>query len=84
MDPLLMQGDPGYDLARSLWTLVDRLPDQAAVLRYADLVVEAAGGDTQRSRAWLVVRTVDYWLWCAGAGLTEDPVRCARVIEALA
>ena len=83
VDPLLMRGDPGYDLARSLWTLVDRLPDRAAVRRYADVVVEAAGGSTQRSRGWLVVRTVDYWLWSLTAGLTEDPVRCARVIDAL-
>ena len=26
VDPLLMRGDPGYDLARSLWTLVDGCP----------------------------------------------------------
>ena len=84
VDPLLMRGDPGYDLARSVWTQVDRLPDPAAVRRFADLVVEAAGGDTQRSRAWLVVRTVEYWLWCVAAGLTEDPLRCARLIDALA
>jgi hypothetical protein len=44
------------------------------------------GGLTQaveRARDWVVWRTVDYWLWGLSAGLTEDPVRCARLVDAL-
>ena len=26
---------------------------------------------------------VDYWLWGADHGLTEDPKRCQRILEAL-
>ena len=33
---------------------------------------------------WTVVRAVDYWLWGLEHGLTEDPVRCARLVDALA
>jgi hypothetical protein len=78
-----MRGDPAYDLARAVWTTVDRLPDDVAVRRFADALVDATGLDRSRAGAWLVVRTVGYWLWCLEAGLTEDPVRCARVLAAL-
>jgi len=27
------------------------------------------------------VRCVDYWLWGLSVGLTEDPVRCQRIIN---
>ena len=29
------------------------------------------------------MRCVDYWLWGLSVGLTEDPVRCARIVERL-
>ena len=29
----------------------------------------------------MMVRLVDYWLWALGIGLTEDPRRCATLIE---
>lgn len=83
VDPLLMRGDPAYDLARAVWTTADRLPDDRAVRRFADVLVDATGLDRSRAGGWLVVRTAEYWRWCLGAGLTEDPVRCARVLAAL-
>jgi streptomycin 6-kinase len=82
VDPVLMRGDPAYDLARAVWTTVDRLPDDASVRRFADRLVRATGLDRSRARAWLRVRTVSYWLWAVEAGLTEDPLRCARVVAA--
>lgn len=83
VDPKLWWGDPAYDLARGVWTLVDRLPDAASVRDYAAALVRASGFDADRAWAWMLVRTVDYWLWCVEAGLTEDPLRCERVVEAL-
>ncbi len=82
VDPLLMRGDPTYDLARVVWTTVDRLGDADAILRFTDRLVGATGLDRSRAEAWLIVRTVAYWLWCLEAGLTDDPARCARVIAA--
>ena len=43
----------------------------------------ATGFDEDRTRAWLVVRTVDYLLWGLEHGLTQDPVRCLRLLDAL-
>ena len=48
-----------------------------------DLIVSVAGLDADLARAWSIVRSVDYWLWGLEAGLTIDPVRCARVLGAL-
>ncbi|MEO6510094.1 MAG: aminoglycoside phosphotransferase family protein [Nocardioides sp.] len=82
VDPLLMRGDPAYDLARAVWTTVDRLADARSVVEFSDRLVAATGLDRSRAEAWLRVRTVGYWLWCLEAGLTEDPVRCARLAAA--
>ena len=38
---------------------------------------------SDRARAWTIVQAVDYWLWGLGAGLTEDPRRCERLLATL-
>ena len=80
VDPVLYRGDIEFDLGRVLWTRLDEMTD---IVRYFDLVVAEAGLDRDRAYAWVIWRTVDYWLWGLSAGLTEDPVRCARLISSL-
>ncbi|GAA1113822.1 aminoglycoside phosphotransferase family protein [Kribbella jejuensis] len=80
VDPVLFRGDIEYDLGRVLWWDLDRMDD---IVRYFDLAVREAGLDRDRARDWVIWRTVDYWLYGLGVGLTEDPVRCARLISAL-
>lgn len=82
VDPLLFRGDLEYDLARILWTRVDEMADDTAIRGHFATVVEAAGLEEERARDWVVFRTVDYWLWGLGAGLTEDPGRCRRILDA--
>ncbi|MBA2468968.1 MAG: kinase [Chloroflexia bacterium] len=79
VDPVLLRGDIDYDLARILWSRLDEMPRDDDVLRHIDTLVREAGLDRARARSWIVYRTVDYWLWGLGYGLTEDPVRCARL-----
>lgn len=79
VDPLLYRGDIAFDLGRVLWT---RLDEMAEIVPYFDTAVHAAGLDRDRARDWVVWRTVDYWLWGLSVGLTEDPVRCARLVAA--
>jgi hypothetical protein len=31
----------------------------------------------------VLFRAVDYWLWGLAAGLTEDPLRCRRLVSVL-
>ncbi|MBP2354232.1 streptomycin 6-kinase [Kribbella aluminosa] len=80
VDPVLFRGDIEYDLGRVLWWDLDKMDD---IVRYFDLAVREADLDRDRARDWVLWRTVDYWLYGLGAGLTEDPVRCARLITAL-
>ncbi|WP_433788929.1 aminoglycoside phosphotransferase family protein [Actinoplanes sp. CA-252034] len=72
--------DVPVDVAmRVLGTMMRRLavPAPDHVLSTADAGIDRAhGGD------WVVFRAVDYWLWGQGAGLTEDPRRCARLVSA--
>jgi streptomycin 6-kinase len=83
VDPKLLRGDIEYDLARVLWTRLDEMATASDIVRQFDTVVAASGIDRDRARDWVIFRTVDYWLWGLGYGLTEDPVRCARLAAAL-
>ena len=79
VDPVLLRGDIEFDLARILWTRLDEMTD---IEDHFDTAVSEAELDRDRARDWVVFRTVDYWLWGLSVGLTEDPVRCARLIDA--
>jgi streptomycin 6-kinase len=79
VDPVLLRGDIEFDLARVLWTRLDEMPE---IVPHFDTVVHEAELDRDRARDWVIFRTVDYWLWGLNAGLTEDPVRCARLVDA--
>ncbi len=83
VDPVLLRGDIAYDLARVLWTRLDEMPDPTAITEHLDIVVDSAGLDRDRARDWVVFRAIDYWLWGLDAGLTEDPLRCHRLVTAL-
>ncbi|WP_427886711.1 aminoglycoside phosphotransferase family protein [Kribbella sp. GL6] len=80
VDPLLYRGDIEFDLGRVLWTRLDEMHD---IVEYFDLAVAEAALERDRARDWVIWRTVGYWLWGLSVGLTEDPVRCARLITAL-
>lgn len=82
VDPKVVVGDPEYEIAQLLWWRFDEI-EEGRLLRYLDALVDAARCDAEISRAWTVVRSVDYWLWGLANGLTEDPVRCAAIVEAL-
>ena len=82
VDPVLLRGDPDVDIARLLWTRLDEMPTAADIVHWFDVIVSVAALDRERAAAWTVFRCVDYWLWGLGNGLTEDPLRCRRILEA--
>jgi hypothetical protein len=49
--------------------------------RRLHLVVEAAALDLQATRHWVLVHTVEYWLWALDVGLSEDPKKCRLLVE---
>jgi len=83
VDPRLARGDRAFDLARSLWTRLDELEDDDAIHTQLTIIADAAEIDHDHARRTAIFRTVDYWLWRLGHGLSEDPVRCQRLLQAL-
>ncbi|GAB2562883.1 aminoglycoside phosphotransferase family protein [Kribbella endophytica] len=83
VDPVIYRGDIEFDLARVLWTRLDEMADDAEIHHCFDTAVRAANLDRSYARDWVIFRTVDYWLWGLSAGLTTDPVRCQRLLDAL-
>lgn len=80
VDPVLYRGDIDYDLARILWSRLDEMSD-SDVIRHFRTLVDVADLEQDRSVAWVIFRSVDYWLWGLDHGLTEDPLRCQRLVE---
>jgi streptomycin 6-kinase len=81
VDPVLYRGDIEFDLARILWTNLDTMKTDDEILDHFATLVATAGLDHTRARDWLIFRTMDYWLWGLKVGLTEDPVRCDRLLR---
>lgn len=83
IDPKPVAGEPEFCVPELMWTRLDEAVDADAVRRLLAVLVAAGELDPERARAWTVVRAIDYWLWGLAAGLTEDPVRCRRLVETL-
>ena len=81
IDPMIVAGDPEVAVFPMVLRRFDEMPGPAALREFVNRVVEAGGLDAERTAAWLHVRIVDYWLWALGIGLTEDPARCARLVD---
>ncbi|HEV2529002.1 MAG TPA: aminoglycoside phosphotransferase family protein [Thermomicrobiales bacterium] len=81
IDPWPMAGDPEYGVAQLLWRRVDRMQSVADVDRFLAILCDAGQLDPDLTRACAWIRITDYWLWALGNGLTEDPRRCARLLE---
>lgn len=81
VDPVLLRGDAGYDLARLLWSRLDELADEDRVRDHLSALAEAAHIDPARAELLVVVRSLSYLLWGLEHGLTEDPPRCLRLLE---
>lgn len=84
VDPKVVVGDLEYGPAQLLWNRLGDIEANGGLARQFRVLVEAAALDPALCRAWTLVRCVDYWLWGLSVGLTEDPVRCARIVAWLA
>ena len=84
VDPKVVVGDPEYGIAQLLWLRLEDMEAQGGLDHYFHLLTEAANLDPALTRAWTLVRCVDYWLLGLSVGLTYDPPRCERIINWLA
>ncbi|MBA2247792.1 MAG: hypothetical protein H0W23_06660 [Chloroflexia bacterium] len=81
IDPMIVAGDPEVSVFPMVVRRLDEMAGPAVLREFLARVVAAGGLDPELTTAWLRVRAVDYWLWALGIGLTEDPVRCARLVD---
>lgn len=81
VDPKVVVGDPEFGMAQLLWRRLEDIQAQGGLDRHFRRLTEAAALDPVLARAWTLVRCVDYWLWGASISLTEDPARCAVIID---
>jgi len=81
IDPMVVTGDLEYGAAPALLRSLDRISSPVDFKRHLAALIDAADLDPERTRGWATIRLVDYWLWALSIGLTEDPVRCATVID---
>ncbi|GIH15337.1 aminoglycoside phosphotransferase family protein [Rugosimonospora africana] len=84
VDARALHGAPEYSVPELMWNRADELSTDADVRRLLRVVAEAGSLDVEVAYGWVVARCVDYWLWSLEHGLTIEPVRCERVLSALA
>lgn len=73
IDPKVVVGDVEYGVAPMFW---NRHGDNAPEARLAT-IVKAAGLDEEKTREWLLVRVIEFWLWAIPLGFTEAAGVCA-------
>jgi streptomycin 6-kinase len=83
IDPKVVAGDVEFGVAQLLWRRLEEIQAEGGVAYHLGGLADAAELDAQRTRAWTLVRCVDYWLWAVSVGFTEDPARCAVITSAL-
>jgi streptomycin 6-kinase len=82
-DPKPVIGNPERSVAELMWDRIDDATQPHEVHALFATLTRAGLLHPDRARAWTIVQAVDYWLWGLGAGLTEDPRRCERLLTTL-
>jgi streptomycin 6-kinase len=81
IDPKVVAGEPAFGVAPLLWRRIDTMSGPTELAAHLDTLCAVAALDPERVRAWSLLRCLDYWLWGLSVGLTEDPLRCGRVVD---
>jgi len=74
IDPKPVNGDPHYEIAPMLWNRWDEIAGDVrnGVRRRLWMLVDAAGFDEDRARAWVIVRMVHNAMWALDKKLRRD------------
>jgi streptomycin 6-kinase len=88
IDPKPVNGDPHYEIAPMLWNRWDEIAGDVrdGVRRRLWTLVDAAGFDEDRARAWVIVRMVHNAMWALENGPQGDQgwlTRCVAVAKAV-
>ena len=81
IDPKVVAGEVEYGVAPLLWSRFAEIEGARGFASRLAALAEAGALDPQVTRRWALVRTLEYWVWALGQGLTDDPVRCGQLVE---
>lgn len=73
---------PNTTSAECCGPLLDELPTSSAIEAAFDDFVQAAEVPPARARKWVVVRSMSSLVWGLQRGLTWDPPKCRRLLDA--
>jgi streptomycin 6-kinase len=80
IDPKPAIGNPERSVAELMWDRIDDATQPHEIHTLFAALSRTGMLNPDRARAWTIVQAVDYWLWGLGAGLTEDPRRCEKLL----
>lgn len=83
IDPQPIAGPPEYALGPSLLRRIDQMATPGDLNRFIDRACDAGSLDPELVVTSATVGIADYWLWALSTGLTEDPIRCERLLGLL-
>ncbi|MDV3126398.1 aminoglycoside phosphotransferase family protein [Mycobacterium sp. 21AC1] len=88
IDPKPMNGDPHYEIAPMLWNRREELAGyvREGVRRRFYALVDAAGFDADRARAWVIVRMMHNAMWELTENVEPDPdwlTACVAIAKAV-
>lgn len=88
IDPKPVNGDPHYELAPMLWNRWGEIAGdlREGVRRRFWVLVDEAGLDEDRARAWVIVRMAHNAMWACADGSPPDPAwltTCVAVAKAV-
>ncbi|GAY17778.1 aminoglycoside phosphotransferase family protein [Mycobacterium sp. shizuoka-1] len=85
IDPKPVNGDPHYEIAPMLWNRFDELAGdvRGGVRRRFYTLVDTAGFDEDRARAWVVVRMMLNAMWAVRDGERRWLTTCIAVAKAV-
>ncbi|MGI9161725.1 MAG: aminoglycoside phosphotransferase family protein [Mycobacterium sp.] len=86
IDPKPVNGDPHYEIAPMLWNRWDEIAGDVrdGVRRRFWTLIDAAGFDEERARAWVIVRMVHNAMWAVqGEGDPSWLTKCVTVAKAM-
>ncbi|MGV9802475.1 aminoglycoside phosphotransferase family protein [Mycobacterium sp. NPDC003449] len=88
IDPKPLNGDPHYEIAPMLWNRWEELTGyvREGVRRRFHALVDAAGLDADRARAWVIVRMMHNAMWELTENARPDPdwlTTCVAIAKAV-
>ena len=80
IDPKVVVGDLEFGAASVFWNR----GEEGRFEERLDVIVQAAGLDDEKTRAWLQLRVIDFWLWALPLGFTQYARTCEELAGWLA